>query len=413
MPRESIHVGLDIGTTKVCAVVGLVTNGKPVESVEILGVGTSPSQGIRRGAVVSIDHAVESVRRAVDEAEVAAGVKISAVLVGIAGVHAKGFTSVGRVTTREAEVTRGDVERVMQAAKEVDLPAGQEILHTLPKGFIVDEQEGVREPVGMYAERLRTEVFLVTVGGSAKKNLMKCVRQSELDPVQVILQSLAASEAIVTPEERELGVAMIDLGGGTTDLAVFVEGSIWHTGVLPLGGAHLTSDVAHGLRILASEAERIKVRYGCAVEGLVTEDQAIELAGQNGQTGQAGRTASRRALAKILQLRAEEIFTLVVRELKRTGVERQMASGVILTGGSATMEGMPELAERILQLPVRRGTAQAARGSAAVTANPQYATGVGLILYALRHPEEGMARRRQGIMRRTAGRIQGWLGELF
>ncbi len=407
--RENIIVGLDIGTTKICAVVGEVNEN---DRVDVIGIGTSPSRGLRKGVVVNIESTVESIKRAVEEAELMAGVQINSVYAGIAGGHIKGFNSRGVIAVKDREVNQSDVDRVIDAAKAVAIPLDREVLHVLPQEFIVDDQDGIKDPLGMSGVRLEAEVHIITGAVTSAQNIIKSVNRAGLEVADIILQPLAASCAVLTNDERELGVAMVDIGGGTTDIATFVEGSIWHTAVLGIGGNHLTNDIAIGLRTPTNEAEKIKIRYGCALSNLVREEETIEVPSVGGRPT---RVLSRQLLAEIIEPRAEEIFSLVSREIKRTGYEEMVASGVVITGGSSILEGMPEVAEKVLDLPVRRGVPVHVGGLVDIVNNPMYSTAVGLILYALKEQGDRNLRRftERNLFNRVAHRMKSWVKEFF
>jgi len=407
--RESILVGLDIGTTKICAVVGEI---KENDRVDVIGIGTSPSRGLRKGVVVNIESTVESIKRAVEEAELMAGVQINSVYTGIAGGHIKGFNSRGVIAVKDREVNQSDVDRVIDAAKAVAIPLDREVLHVLPQEFIVDDQDGIKDPLGMSGVRLEAEVHIITGAVTSAQNIIKSVNRAGLEVADIILQPLAASCAVLTNDERELGVAMVDIGGGTTDIATFVEGSIWHTAVLGIGGNHLTNDIAIGLRTPTNEAEKIKIRYGCALSNLVKEEETIEVPSVGGRPT---RILSRQLLAEIIEPRAEEIFSLVSREIKRTGYEEMVASGVVITGGSSILEGMPEVAEKVLDLPVRRGVPVHVGGLVDIVNNPMYSTAVGLILYALKEQGDRNLRRftDANLFNRVVHRMKSWVKEFF
>jgi cell division protein FtsA len=409
--KPNLIVGLDIGTTKICAIVGEIKEDPPGRA-DIIGIGTSPSRGLRKGVVVNIESTVESIKKAVEEAELMAGVKINAVYAGIAGGHIKGFNSRGVIAVKEREVTQADVERVIDAAKAVAIPLDREVLHVLPQEFIVDDQDGIHDPLGMSGVRLEAEVHIITGAVTSAQNIVKSVNRSGLEVIDIILQPLASSEAVLTAEEKELGVVMVDIGGGTTDIATFVDGSIWHTAVLGIGGNHLTNDIAMGLRTPAGEAEKIKTRYGCALTSLVKEDETIEVPSVGGRPP---RVLSRQLLSEIIEPRAEEIFGLVAEEIKRTGYEDMVASGIVITGGTAIMEGMVEVAERVLDLPVRRGVPQNVGGLVDIVSNPMYATGVGLVQYALRNQNDrDLHRFSEGrLFFKVAGRMREWIKEFF
>ncbi len=407
--HEQIAVGLDIGTTKVSAVVGEATaDGR----VDIIGVGTSPSRGLRKGVVVNIDSTVESIKKAVEEAELMAGVEINAVFVGIAGGHIKGFNSRGVIAVKEREIRRHDVHRVIDAAKAVALPLDRQILHVLPQEFIIDDQDGIKEPLGMSGVRLEAEVHIVTGAVTSVQNIVKSCHRAGLEVLQIILEPLASAEAVLTLDEKELGVAVVDIGGGTTDLGIFVDGSIRHTVVLPIGGNHLTNDIAVGLRTPSQEAEKIKKRYGCALTALVGEEETIEVPSVGGRPP---RLLSRQVLTEIIEPRVEEIFSLVQREIKRSGFDELIASGLIVTGGTALLEGVVEAAERILDLPARRGVPLGIGGLVDIVGSPMYATGVGLIHCGVREIKAGQLRRCSNghFFSRATHRVKEWVETLF
>lgn len=407
----SIVVGLDIGTTKICAIIAEVNGNR---AVDIIGIGTSPSRGLRKGVVVNIDVTVESIRRAIAEAELMAGVRAGAAFVGIAGGHIKGLNSRGviAISGRDHEVTPQDVERVIDAAKAVALPVDREVIHVLPQEFLIDGQAGIKEPVGMSGVRLEAEVHIVTGAVTSAQNIIKCANRAGVEVQDIVLQQLASSEATLAQEERELGVVLVDIGGGTSDLAVFVDGSIYHTAVLSLGGDHVTNDIAIGLRTPAQEAEGIKKKYGCALASLVKKDETIEVPSVGGRRP---RVLSRQTLCEVIQPRMEEIFGLVEREIHRAGYAGQVAAGVVVTGGSSILEGVPELAEQIFDLPVRRGHPTGVGGLTDVVASPTYATGVGLVLYGAenRHQRRFHRVTDRNIFDRVVARMREWFGELF
>ena len=408
--RDHIVVGLDIGTTKICAIVAEVTEDG---TVNVVGVGSSPSRGLRKGVVVNIESTVESIKKAVEEAELMAAVQINSVYTGIAGSHIAGENSRGVVALKKQEVTRLDVQRAVDTARSVAvLPSDRRILHVLPREFMVDDQDGIREPLGMSGSRLEVDVHIITGAVTSAQNIIKSVNRAGLDVVDMVLQPLASSEAVLTPEERELGVAMVDLGGGTTDLALFAEGSIRHTAVLPIGGQHLTTDLAIGLRTPQGEAERLKIRKGVALVELAKDDEMVEVPGVGDRPA---RTLCRKLVAEIIEPRVEEMFDLVRREIMRTGYEGILAAGVVITGGTSMLEGMLEAAERVLDLPVRRGVPNGVGGLRDIVSNPMYATGVGLILLARHHAGELELTGLRGGRRvgRALGRMRAWMLEFF
>jgi cell division protein FtsA len=376
--KERHVVGLDIGTSKVAAIVGECLDGR---EIGIIGLGVAESQGIRRGTVVNLEAAVESIRKAVDEAELTAGIEIDNIYLGLSGTHIKGFNSRGVVAVagKNREISRDDVRRAIETARAVSLPNGREILHVLPQDFVVDEEDGINDPVGMTGSRLEVNVHIVTGGTTTTQNLIACVNRAGVNVKESVLEQLAASDAVLTPDEKELGVAVIDIGGGTTDLAIFERGSLWHTAVVPIGGDLFTNDIAVGLRMPIPEAEKLKRRWGCALSSMVDDQDVMEVASVGGRPS---RTLARRILSDVVQPRAEEMFHLVWDEIHRAGYERVLNSGIVLTGGAANLEGLPEIAEQIFDLPVRRGIPSGIGGLADHVSNPAFATAVGLLLRA-------------------------------
>jgi len=367
--KENLIVGLDIGTTKICAIVGNVTD----EGLDIVGIGTSPSKGLRKGVVINIESTVEAIRKALQEAELMAGCEIKTVFAGIAGGHIKGFNSQGVIAIKNREVNNDDIRRVIDAAKAIAIPMDREVIHILPQEFIIDDQDGIKEPLGMSGVRLEAKVHIVTGAVASAQNIIKSCNRANVDVADIVLEQLASSEAVLSADEKELGVALIDIGGGTTDLAIFVDGAIKHTAVLSLGGNHLTNDIAVGLRTPMAEAEKIKQAYGCCLNSKVDKNESIEVPSVGGREP---RVLSRQLLAEILEPRVEEVFTLVNREIVRSGYEDLIASGVVITGGTSILPGMPELAEQVFNLPVRRGVPQGIGGLTDVVNSPIYATGV-------------------------------------
>src|SRR5512134_1051928 len=373
--RENLVVGLDIGTTKICAIVGNLNDDG---SLDIVGIGTSPSQGLRKGVVINIESTVGAIKKALQEAELMAGCEIKSVFAGIAGGHIKGMNSQGVIAIKNREVSPEDVKRVIDAAKAIAIPMDREVIHILPQEFIIDDQDGIREPLGMSGVRLEAKVHIVTGAVASAQNIVKSCNRAEVDVADIVLEQLASSEAVLSQDEKELGVVLLDIGGGTTDIAIFVDGAIKHTSVLSLGGNHLTNDIAVGLRTPTAEAEKIKQKYGCCMASLVGKEETIEVPSVGGRKP---RVLSRQLLAEILEPRVEEIFTLVNREILKSGFEDLVASGVVITGGTTILEGMPELAEQVFNLPVRRGLPQNIGGLVDVVNSPVYATGVGLVVY--------------------------------
>lgn len=396
-------VGLDIGTSKVVAIVGEITNDN---EVEIVGLGSSRSRGLKKGVVINIESTVQSIQRAVEEAELMAGCTIHSVYAGIAGSHIRSLNSNGIVAIRDNEVTASDVERVVDAASAVAIPADQKILHILPQEFVIDNQEGVKEPVGMSGVRLEVRVHMVTGAVSAAQNIIKCVRRCGLEVDDIILEQLASSHAVLTEDEKELGVCLVDVGGGTTDIAVFKDGAIQHTAVIPIAGDQVTNDIAVALRTPTQHAEDIKVQYACALTQLVNAEDTIEVPSVGDR---ATRRLSRQTLAEVVGPRYEELFTLIQAELRRSGYEDLVAAGVVLTGGSSKMEGVVELAEEIFHMPVRIGIPHYVTGLADVVRNPIYATGVGLLLFGHKHMHDTMqtARVHKGI-KHVWDRMKSW-----
>ncbi len=371
-------VGLDIGTSKVVAMVGEVT---PDGSLKIVGLGSHPSRGLKKGVVVNIESTVQSIQRAVEEAELMAGCQIHSVYAGIAGSHIRSLNSHGIVAIRDREVYTLDIERVIDAAQAVAIPADQKILHILPQEYIIDSQEGIKEPLGMSGVRLEAKVHVVTCAVNAAQNIEKCIRRCGLEVEEIILEQLASSYAVLTDDERELGVCLVDIGGGTTDIAIFTEGAIRHTGVIPIAGDQVTNDIAMALRTPTQYAEEIKIRYACALAQLAGADETIKVPG----VGERGaRELSRQALAEVVEPRYDELFTLVQAEIRRSGFEDVLAGGIVLTGGTSKMEGVVELAEEIFHMPVRIGSPAGVQGMADIVKNPIYSTAVGLLLFGVK-----------------------------
>ena len=375
---EGLIVGLDIGTSKVLAIVGEVSSSG---EVEVIGVGHHPSRGMKKGVVVNIESTVQSIQRAVEEAELMAGCQIHSVFAGIAGSHINSFNSHGIVAIKDKEVGPSDVERVIEAARALAIPTDQKVLHILPQEFIIDKQEGVREPIGMCGVRLEAKVHIVTGAVSAAQNIIKCVRRCGLEVDDIILEQLASSMSVLTEDEKELGVCLVDIGGGTTDISVFTEGAIRHTAVIPIAGDQVTNDIAVALRTPTQFAEEIKKKYGCALTQLAKADETIEVPSVGDRPP---RKLARQTLAEVVEPRIEELFGLILAELRRSGFEDLVGSGIVLTGGSSKMEGMVELAEEVFHMPVRIGIPQYVGGLSGVVHNPIFATGVGLVLYGAR-----------------------------
>jgi len=382
---ENMIVGLDIGTSKVVAIVG---KRKMDGTIEVVGIGSHPSRGLKRGVVVNIETTVQAIQRAVEEAELMAGCRIHSVYAGIAGSHIKSLNSHGIVAIRDREVTQADIDRVIDAAQAVAIPADQKILHILPQEFVIDSQEGIKEPMGMSGVRLEAKVHLVTCAVNAAQNIEKCLKRCGLEVDDIILEQLASSHAILTEDEKELGVCVVDIGGGTTDIAVFTGGAIRHTAVIPIAGDQVTNDIAMALRTPTQNAEEIKIKYACALTQLAGADETIKVPSVGDR---APRDLSRQALAEVVEPRYEELFTLVQSELRRSGFEDLIPAGIVITGGSSTMEGVVELAEEIFHMPVRLACPQAVSGMTEVVNNPIYATGVGLLIHGFRQMDLGRA----------------------
>lgn len=408
--KGEIVTGLDIGTTKICVIVAEVTGNE----VEIVGCGISPSQGLKKGIVVNIDVTVESIRQAVEAAEAMAGVTLDSAFVGIAGSHIKGINSRGviAISGKNREVTQGDVNRVMEAARAITLPADRRIIHTIPQEFIIDDQGGVKEPIGMSGSRLEAEVHIVTGAVASAENIVKCANGAGLEVRDIVLQPLASSEATLTADEKDLGVILIDIGGGTSDIAVFIDGSIRHTAVLPLGGDHLTHDIAIGLRTPPQCAEEIKRQYGCALASLTGSEEVVEVPSVGGRKP---RLLSRQMLCEIVQPRMEEIFTHAGLEVRRAGLIQQVAAGIVVTGGSSAMAGVPELAEQLFDLPVRLGIPSGVGGLKEVVSSPMHATGVGLVLYGAAHLDQHRFTKasERSLMDKIINRMRQWFSDFL
>jgi cell division protein FtsA len=409
---QDLVVGLDVGTTKICAVIAQPRSGG---GLDIVGVGAAPSRGLRRGVVVNIDSTVEAIKHAVAEAEQMAGVEVSAVYAGVAGGHIRSLNSRGvvAVSGKEHEVSAADVDRAVEAARAINVPQDREIIHVLPQTFMIDDADGVREPIGMSGVRLEVEVHVVTGAMAAVQNVVRSVNRAGLAVQDVVLEPIASAEAVLYADEKELGVVVIDIGGGTTDLALLRDGAIWHTAILPIGGDHITNDVAVGLRTPMADAEDLKKRYGCALTALVPAEETVAVPSVGGRKP---RELSRQVLSEIIQPRVEEIFTLVARELSRAGFQDAATAGVVVTGGTSIMEGVPELAESVFDQPVRRGIPGDVGGLADVIRSPIYATAVGLALYGARRQTPGpVLSDAEGrcVLGRWARRLSNWFGEIF
>lgn len=407
---KKMIVGLDIGTSKVVAIVGEIgLEG----SIEVVGIGSHPSKGMKKGVVVNIESTVQSIQRAVEEAELMAGCQIHSVYVGIAGSHIRSLNSHGIVAIKDREVYGLDLERVIDAAQAVAIPADQKILHILPQEYVIDNQEGIKEPMGMSGVRLEAKVHLVTCAVNAAQNIEKCIRRCGLEVEEIILEQLASSYSVLTDDERELGVCLVDIGGGTTDIAIFTDGSIRHTGVIPIAGDQVTNDIAMALRTPTQHAEEIKIRYACALTQLAGADETIKVPSVGDRPP---RDLSRQALAEVVEPRYDELFTLVQAELRRSGFEDLVPAGVVLSGGTSKMEGVVELAEEIFHMPVRVGYPQAVQGLNDIVRNPIYATSVGLLLYGAEHYQEagtGSSGKASGTGEGVFSRAKAWLQSNF
>jgi cell division protein FtsA len=400
---KNLIVGLDIGTAKIAAIVGEIT---PDGHLEIIGMGSHASRGLKKGVVVNIDSTVGAIQRALEEAELMADCKIRDVYTGIAGSHIKGFNSHGMVAIKDKEVTQMDVERVIETAKAVSIPTDQQILHILNQEFIIDGQEDVREPLGMSGVRLEVKVHIVTGAVSAAQNIMKCVRRCGLEVRDLILQPLASATAVLSEDEKDLGVCLVDVGGGTTDVAVFSEGAIRHTAVIPIAGDQITNDIAMALRTPTKDAEDLKRGYGCALRQLADAQQMIEVPG----VGDRGpRQMSRQTLAEVIEPRVEELYSLVQAELRRSGFEDLLSSGVVITGGCSQMQGMVELGEEVFHMPVRLGIPDYKGGLAEVVRNPRFSTGVGLLLIGMQQQQRReLVKLQSGSFQSVLGRMRNW-----
>src|SRR5881296_2257091 len=411
MPRPSTHtVGLDIGQTKVCV---LIAEPRDTGSIDIIGFGSAPSRGMRKGVVVNLDACVSSIKQAVEEAELMAGCSVDRAFVGVAGAHVRGLNSRGvvAISGRDHEVTRDDVHRVLAAARAVNIPPEREIFHVLPQEFMVDDQDGIHDPVGMTGSKLQANVHIVTASVTAAQNLVNSVNRAGVEVEEVVLEQLAAADAVLTPDEKEMGVALIDIGAGTTDLVIFERGAIRHIAALPTGGEHVTNDIAVGLRTPIHEAERLKKKHGCALATLVGEDETLEVPAVGGRKP---RILSRRTLCEIIQPRTEETFGLIHDEITRYGFEKTLHAGVVLTGGGSMLEGIQEMAERCLNVPVRRGSPAGLGGLADAVATPQHSTVVGLALFGARRRESRPQKTvHPFLLARVGDMVKGWLSELF
>lgn len=406
--QKQMLVGLDIGTSKIVCMVGELNQDG---TIDVVGLGSAPSRGMKKGVVIDIESTVQAIKRAVEEAELMAGVNIHSVYVGIAGSHIKSMNSNGIVAVRDREVTAMDIDRVIDAAQAVALAQDQRILHVLPQEYVVDYQEGIKEPIGMSGMRLEAKVHLVTGSVNAAQNIERCVQRCGLQIDGIILEQLASSYAVITDDERDLGVCLVDIGGGTTDMAIFTNGAIRHTHVIPIAGDQVTNDIAQALRTPTQHAEKIKIKYACALTKLTKADENIKVPSVGDRPP---RDLARQQLAAVVESRYEELFALILAELRRSGFESLIAAGVVLTGGTAKMEGAVELAEEIFHMPVRLARPQGVNGMADVLNNPIYSTSVGLLLFAAKQQKNKMViQSAEDTKKTTLSAIKGWFKENF
>ena len=405
--KNSIVVGLDIGTSKVCAVIGEMTEN----GVDIIGVGSHASQGLRKGVVINIESTVNSVKKAVEEAGLMAGCEIHTVFTSISGAHIKAFNSHGIVAVKNKEVTQRDLERVIDAARAVAIPMDRDVLHVLPQDYIIDDQDGIREPLGMSGVRLEAKVHIVTGAATSAQNIVKCCNRTGLSVAEIVLAPLAAAAAVLTDEERELGVVLIDVGGGTTDIAIYHDGTVKHTAVIGIGGNHVTNDIAAGLRTPFNDAERMKQRHGSAKALMISADERVHVPSV---AGKGAGSVSRQILCEIIEPRLDEIFELVQKEVAKSGFEGALTSGIVITGGSMLLPGAVEMAERSFGLPVRLGVPTHVGGLVDIIGNPTYSTGVGLVLHGMKRHERTVYRIRDDkILSKVKHRMSDWLSEFF
>ena len=405
--KSNVLVGLDIGTTKTTAIVGEITE----TGIDIIGIGTFPAKELRKGGVVNIDNTVEAIKKAVEDAEHMSGCRINSAYVSIAGIHVKGQNSLGIVAIKGREVGADDVQRAIEASKSIAIPVEREILHTLPQNYVVDGQDGIKDPIGMSGVRLEAKVHIVTGSVPSIANIVKSVNRVGLDIDDVVMEQLAASEAILSSDEKDLGVVLIDIGGATTGIAIFSDGSIKHTSMLPVGGNYLTSDIATGLRTPLNDAERIKIKYGSAVSANISGEETIEVPSVGGRDD---RQVSRQILGRIVEPRMEEILNLALKEIVRSGYEDLLAAGVVLTGGTALLSGINEMAEKIFDMPVRTGLAVGIGGLSDVVNSPAHTVGVGLLMYGRKQVTGDSAYRKTGnVFGNLVRTIKKWLVEFF
>ena len=406
--KHSIIVGLDIGTSKICSAVGEMTE----HGVEIIGIGSHGSLGMRKGVVINIDNTVASIKKAVEEAALMAGCEINTVFTGIAGSHIKAFNSHGVVAVKTREVSQRDLDRVLDAAKAVAIPTDQEVVHVLPQDYIIDDQDGIKDPLGMSGVRLEARVHIVTGATAAMQNVVKCCNRSGLHVADVALMPLACADAVLTDDEKDLGVALADMGSGTTDITIFHDGTVKHTAVLPIGGNHVTNDIAAGLRTPFADAERIKLHYGCAKASMVAEQVRLEVPSS---AGKPQRSVSRQILCEIIEPRMDEVFQLIRKEIVKSGYEDYLGAGVVMTGGSMLLPGAVEAAEIAIGVPVRLGTPRHVGGLVDVIANPIYSSAIGLVLYGIKRQERSFFRVREDatILSKVKHRMSDWLSDFF
>jgi len=408
MSRKSdVLVGLDIGTTKTTAIVGEVTE----TGIDIIGIGTSPAKEMRKGVVINIDNMVESIKTAVEDAEHMSGCRINSTYVGISGSHVKGQNSLGIVSIKGREVGEDDVQRAVEASRAIAIPIDREIMHVLPQNYVVDGQDGIKDPIGMSGVRLEAKVHIVTGSSSSIQNIMKSVSRVGLDIDGIVMEQLAASEAVLSPDEKDLGVALIDIGGANTAIAIFAEGSIKHTAILPVGGNYLTSDIATGLRTPLNEAEIIKLKYGCALTSMIPKEETIRVPSVGGRED---REVSRQILGRIVEPRMEEILNFVSKEIVRSGFEDMLAAGVVLTGGTSLLYGINELAEQVFDMPARRGNPTGVGGLADVVNSPAHVVGVGLIVYGSKQlADDSLYGKKSSLFGNMTRRIKKWIADFF
>ena len=406
--NKNLIVALDIGTSKIAAIVAEV---RPEGGYEVIGMGSAPSRGLKKGVVVNIESTVNAIQRALEEAELMADCKIREVWTGIAGSHIRSFNSHGMVAIKDLEVAQSDVDRVVETARAIPIPTDQQILHVLNQEFVIDGQEDVREPIAMSGVRLEVKVHIVTGAVSAAQNIMKCIRRCGLEVSDLILQPLASSTAVLSEDEKDLGVCLLDIGGGTSDLAIFTQGAIRHTAVIPIAGDQITNDIAMALRTPTKDAEEIKRQHGCALRALADAQEMIEVPGVGDRPS---RKLSRQTLAEVIEPRVEELYSLVQAELRRSGFEELLSSGVVITGGSGAMEGMVELGEEVFHMPVRLGLPSYSEGLSEVIRNPRYSTGVGLLMAGVSQRERQKIEKLQnGSFKQVFERMRKWFETNF